>query len=67
MKKNLGPIDKGVRIGLALIIAALYTLGVIDGALAIILGIVAVALIVTSAISFCPAYLPFKFSTRDDF
>ncbi|HEY5564595.1 MAG TPA: DUF2892 domain-containing protein [Rhodothermia bacterium] len=67
MKKNLGPIDKGIRIGLALIIAALYTLGAIDGALAIILGIVAVALIVTSAISFCPVYLPFKFSTRNDF
>ena len=31
MKRNLGPIDKGIRIGVALIIAALYTVGVLGG------------------------------------
>jgi hypothetical protein len=66
MKKNMGAIDRGLRIGAALIIAALYTLGVIDGALAIILGIVAIVLVVTSAVSFCPAYLPFSISTREE-
>jgi Inner membrane protein YgaP-like, transmembrane domain len=65
MKRNLGPIDKGIRIGAALIIAALYTVGVIGGVPAVILGIVAFLLVVTSAISFCPLYYFLGISTRE--
>jgi len=65
-KKNVGGVDRGIRLGAALIIAALYTLGAIHGVLAIVLGVVAVALVVTSFLSFCPAYSILKISTRED-
>jgi hypothetical protein len=35
----------------------------ITGTVAIILGIVAAALLITSAVSFCPVYFPMKIST----
>lgn len=64
MKKNLGTLDKAIRISLAIVIAILYFTNVISGTLAIILGIVAIIFIVTSFISFCPLYFPFRISTR---
>jgi len=66
MKKNVGAIDKGIRILIALVIAAFYTLGVIGGGLAVFLGIVALALVMTSAVSFCPVYQFFSISTRGE-
>jgi len=66
MKKNVGAIDRGIRIMIALIIAALYTLDVISGGFALILGIVAVVLVATSAVSFCPLYRLLNISTREE-
>jgi hypothetical protein len=62
--KNMGGVDRGVRILIALVIGMLYLRGTISGTLAIVLGIVAVAFVVTSFIGWCPAYLPFGLSTR---
>lgn len=64
MTRNMGTVDRVVRFVLALAVAVLYFTGVISGALAIILGIVAVVLLATSLIGFCPLYAPFKFSTN---
>ena len=63
MKKNMGLIDRVVRLVLAAVVAVLYFTGQITGTAAIILGIVALIFIVTSVIGFCPLYVPFKFST----
>jgi hypothetical protein len=63
MKKNMGSVDKGIRILVAVIIAVLYFTNQISGVLAIILGIFAVIFLVTSLFGFCPLYLPFKLST----
>ena len=63
MKKNVGTIDKVVRILLAVLVLVLYFVHEISGTLAIILLAVAVILILTSLVSFCPIYWPFKFST----
>lgn len=63
MKKNMGMIDRGVRIILALLIAVLYFTGQISGVAAIILGIFAVVFLITSFMSFCPLYVPLKLST----
>lgn len=63
MKKNMGVIDRVVRIALALVIGVLYFTNVIGGTLGIILGILAIIFLVTSLISFCPLYLPFGLST----
>jgi len=63
MKKNLGSIDKIVRVFAAVVIGILYFTGQITGTAAIILGIFAVAFLLTSAIGLCPLYLPFNIST----
>lgn len=64
MKKNMGPLDRVIRVIAALVIAALYFLGVISGTVAIVLLVIAGIFIMTSFISFCPLYFPFGISTR---
>lgn len=64
MKKNMGSLDKVVRILAAVIIAVLYYTNIISGTVAIVLLILAGIFILTSFISFCPLYLPFGLSTR---
>lgn len=64
MKKNMGLIDKIIRISIAVIIAILYFTNTISGTLAMILGAFALIFIITSFISFCPLYLPFGISTK---
>ena len=63
MKKNMGTIDRIIRILLAIVVIILYMTGSITGAAAIILGILAIVFIITSLIGFCPLYFPFKIST----
>jgi hypothetical protein len=64
MKKNMGTIDKVIRILVAVVMVVLYFIHVISGTLAIILLILSGIFIVTSFLSFCPLYLPFGLSTR---
>jgi hypothetical protein len=64
MKKNIGSVDKVVRILLALIVVILFFTNVISGVVGIILLIVAGVLVLTSLISFCPLYWPFGLSTE---
>ena len=63
MKKNMGTVDRIIRVLLAIIVGILYLTGNISGLAAIILGIIAVIFILTSIVGFCPLYLPFKIST----
>jgi hypothetical protein len=63
MKKNMGTIDRAIRVLLAIVIGILYLTGNISGTAAIILGILAMVFILTSAIGFCPLYMPFNIST----
>lgn len=64
MTKNMGTTDRLIRTLVAVAIAVLYFTGTISGTLAILLGIVAVAFLVTSLVGWCPSYLPFGLSTR---
>ena len=64
MKKNMGTIDKVIRILVAAVVVTLYFTHVISGTLAIILLILSGIFIVTSFISFCPLYYPFGIRTR---
>ncbi len=63
MKKNMGTIDRTIRILLAIIIAVLYFTNQISGLAAIILGIIAIAFLITSIVGYCPLYVPLKIST----
>jgi hypothetical protein len=64
MKKNMGLVDRIVRISAAVIIAVLYFTNIISGTLAIVLLALVVIFIFTSLISFCPLYLPFGIRTN---
>lgn len=57
MKKNMGTVDKTIRLVIAAIVALLYFTKVISGTWAIVLLVFAVVFVITSFISFCPLYL----------
>lgn len=61
---NMGMADRLVRSALAVTVAVLWSLGVIDGALAMALAVLAAVFLLTSLFGFCPLYKPFGFSTR---
>ena len=63
MKKNMGSADKGIRILIAIVIAALYYFDVIGGTLGYILMALAIIFVLTSFISFCPLYVPLGINT----
>ncbi|MDY0781207.1 DUF2892 domain-containing protein [Tenacibaculum sp. IB213877] len=63
MKKNMGNTDKGIRISIALSIALLSYFNVINGTLEIILLVLAVVLLATSLLNFCPLYTLFGINT----
>ncbi len=56
MKKNMGTIDKAVRIIVALAIAGLYYAEIITGTLGIVLVALGAVFVLTSLVSFCPLY-----------
>ena len=56
MKKNVGSIDKVVRIILAVVIVILAATHVISGILAVVALILAAIFVLTSVISFCPIW-----------
>ncbi|WP_397302327.1 DUF2892 domain-containing protein [Nonlabens ulvanivorans] len=56
MKKNLGNIDRTVRVLFAVIVSILFFTNVITGTLGIILLIVGGVLLATSFMNFCPLY-----------
>jgi hypothetical protein len=56
MKKNLGSLDRIVRVLLAVILAALYFSQTVTGTTGIILLIAGLVLLGTSVFSFCPIY-----------
>ena len=64
MKKNMGLLDRIIRVSLVVLIAVLYFTNVLSGTWAIILGVVAVVFLLTSLIGVCPLYMPFGISTR---
>ena len=59
----MGSADRTIRVIVAAIIAVLYFTKTINGALGIVLMVLAAIFALTSFISFCPLYLPFGLST----
>jgi len=64
MKKNMGNVDRVIRILTAIVIAILYFTHAISGTLAVVLLILAGVIIVTSLIGICPLYLAFGINTN---
>jgi hypothetical protein len=63
MKKNMGIVDKAIRILVAVVIAVLYFTQVVSGTFSMILLLVAVIFLVTSLVGTCPLYMLFGIST----
>lgn len=52
----MGALDKSLRVLIAIIIALLYYLDVIEGTLAYVLMAISIIFLITSFINFCPLY-----------
>jgi len=63
MPKNMGFLDRRVRLGLA-VVFALVVVFVTDGALDWVFGVLAVVMLATSVVGTCPLYLPFGIDTH---
>jgi hypothetical protein len=63
MKKNMGSADRGIRIVLAVIMAALYFSNKVTGTAGIVLLVLSIVFLLTSLVSFCPLYTIFGLST----
>jgi len=64
MKANLHTFDRLARMLFAAVVAVLYYTGNITGTTAIVLGIAAIVLLLTSLINFCPIYGVCGISTK---
>lgn len=64
LHKNMGIIDRIIRTALAAVVAVLYFTNQLTGIAAVILGLFAIAFLLTSLVGFCPLYVPLRISTR---
>lgn len=63
MKKNMGNIDRILRMLIAAIVVVLYLMNIVSATLAIVLLIASGIFLLTSFIGFCPLYTIAGFNT----
>ncbi len=63
MKKNIGILDRWIRMSISFVIMLLYYFDVIGGTVAMVLLIVSLVLLLTSLFSFCSLYKIFGINT----
>jgi drug/metabolite transporter superfamily protein YnfA len=56
MKKNVGNVDRIIRVILAAVFAVLYFTGIVPGTVGLVLVALGGIFVLTSLISFCPIY-----------
>jgi len=56
MKKNMGNVDRVIRIIIAIVFVTLYYTGTVTGLLGIALVVLGIVFVSTSFLSFCPLY-----------
>lgn len=64
MKKNMGTLDRILRLALVVVISIMYFTDAITGPWAIVLLVLSGVLLITSVLGVCPLYTPFGISTR---
>ena len=64
MKRNMGILDRVIRVALVALVAVLYFTGQLSLVASIILGALAVVFLLTSVVGICPLYLLFGISTK---
>lgn len=64
MKKNMGNADRIIRLILAAVLLIIvFATNLVSGGLSYVLIALAAIFVLTSFVSFCPLYLPFKINT----
>lgn len=63
MTKNMGSLDRTLRVIAAVVLIVLGLTGTITGTLAIVAYVVAAEFLLTSLVRICSAYLPFGINT----
>jgi hypothetical protein len=63
MKKNMGQLDKILRVLFAVVVAVLVYMDVVTGTTSVVLMILAIILLLTSLLNFCPIYRIFGWSS----
>ena len=63
MKKNMGKLDRGLRVIVALVLGFLVFTGRLEGMMYNIALALGAIFLLTSAVSFCPLYLPLGINT----
>jgi hypothetical protein len=63
MQKNIGGLDKNIRLGAGAALVLLSLLGILKPAFLFIL--IGAALLGTAFLGHCPAYVPLKINTRN--
>lgn len=66
MKKNVGKIDKMIRIAIAALIALAGITKLLTGIPLTIASIIAIVLVLTSSVSFCPLYAMFGIKSNKE-
>ena len=61
--KNMGTADRWTRVGLAIVLIALYFTNTVTGTLGIIFAVIGGVFLLTSLVGFCPLYAPFGIRT----
>jgi hypothetical protein len=64
MKQNESMIDRGIRVGIGIVILVLGFSGVVSGTLGSVFKVLGFVPILTGLIGFCPLYSLFKFQTN---
>lgn len=63
MKKNMGSLDRGIRLAIVVALAALYLGGLINGWIVAAAAVVGLIFLLTSAVGSCPLYSVVGIST----
>lgn len=56
MRRNMGGLDKGIRVAIAILLTILYLTDTVTGTWGIVFLVIAVVFLLTSLVSFCPLY-----------
>jgi hypothetical protein len=63
MKKNMGLLDKTIRLAIAVLASILFLTETITGTFGIVLVVISAIFVLTSLLNFCPLYTVFGIST----
>jgi Protein of unknown function (DUF2892) len=65
MKKNMGKLDRALRVIVAIVFGVLYFTGKVEGAMGMTMLALGVVFLLTNLVSFCPLYVPLGMDTTE--